>query len=294
MAKVWKQNIPSADLHFYTRGLTQLKETGFNYWNKIYGYGYGGIISTRIPFRMYRWQDKHAVYMPPKRRKARDVFKAAAYDWKGTPYEYGAKAQDLGVKNKLYWWGIAEKGGFQYYQLFMYYTLSVLHRDEIPHWLRIYKFEHIGFGDWYFGEELPMIAKCKAYLNIPQPNIPHATGTKVLLDAVSFDVGGNFDLVNHRFIAPADGYYQVNGAVRYGSVTVDKRYYVMLSKNGSSQAQSIGHSAETGNVAPSVSDIIYLEKNQYVELFVYHTGGVDAVDLVEADQNTFLSVAGTL
>lgn len=150
MAKAWKQNIPSADLHFYTRGLNQLKETGFNYWDKIYGYGYGGIISTRIPFRMHRWRDKHAVYMPPKRRKARDKFKMAVFNWHGTPYEYGSKAQDPGVKSKLYWWGIADLGGFQYYQLFMYYTLSVLNKDEVPDWLRIYKFEYIGLGSWYF------------------------------------------------------------------------------------------------------------------------------------------------
>ena len=292
MAKAISQNIPSVDLHLYTRGLTQIKLTGYNYFPGLQGYGYGGIISTRIPFRLRRWQDKHATYLSSKRRKARDVFKTGVYNWHGTPYEYGTRAPNPGVKNKKFWWGIAEKGGFQYFRLFQSYTLKILHQGIIPDWLRIYELEQIGFGNWYFGGIENMYI-ARAYLSTDQENLTRQTPTKVLLDTISFDAESCFDLVNHRYIAPVSKYYQISCAITFtqASVVANKRYDARLYKNGELLTSVVNHSACVAFLSIVISDIVYLEKDDYIELWTYVDTDNDTTDILGSQYSTFLAIA---
>jgi len=290
MAKAILQNIPSEQYHLYTRGLTPIRKTGYNYYPGIAGYGYGGLISRRIAFRLRRWQDKHVTYLSSGRRKARDIFKSGVYNWHGTPYEYGTQAPNPGVKNKKYWWGLAEKGGYQYYRLFQSYTLGILHAGYIPDWMRIYELEYIGFGNWYFGGVESMYI-ARAYLSTDQLDIVDVTETKVLLDAVSFDDESCFDLVNHRYIAPIAGKYQVNVAIRYTNIIADGAYYVIVSKNGVSVLSVLIKSPVGGSISAVASDIIKCEKNDYLELYAYvSTGGIDTVDIDGGSSRTFMSI----
>jgi len=135
--------------------------------------------------------------------------------------------------------------------------------------------------------------KARAYLTVNQEDIADKTATKVLLNTESWDPGGNFDhVVNHRFIAPIDGFYQANAACRYTKETVvaDKRYYCTIRLNNVDWVMGMGHAAFAESVIPTCSDVIEMTAAQYLELFCYHDAGIDTIDIDDGSPNTFLSV----
>lgn len=107
-------------------------------------------------------------------------------------------------------------------------------------------------------------------------SIPDATHTKLIMNVEEYDYGNNYDAVtNFRFVAPVNGVYHFNGAF---SPTSDSRTRIILSlyKNGSPASRGIdllvnGTSIQTKSAV--VSDDLYLDAGQYVELFVYTGGG---------------------
>ncbi|GAI51855.1 unnamed protein product, partial [marine sediment metagenome] len=56
-------------------------------------------------------------------------------------------------------------------------------------------------------EENVMLDCCNVYLSADFLNIPSGITTKVPFDTVLFDIGGNFDIVNNKFVCPRDGRY---------------------------------------------------------------------------------------
>lgn len=120
-----------------------------------------------------------------------------------------------------------------------------------------------------------------------------AVSTKVNLATVNFDPNGYFDVVNKRFIASVAGYYQVNAAVYYQvPIEADAYFSCEIYKNGSIVSNSVAQSATTGeDIAPSISDVIYLDVDDYLELYTQNSQTVP-VDITSGNGcNTFMSLA---
>ena len=121
---------------------------------------------------------------------------------------------------------------------------------------------------------------CRAYLNASQTNVTDASYTKVLLNAEDFDIGGNFDTTNSRFVAPVNGYYQINGYVGFTEVIANKRYASVIYVNGASaRFASMSNGSDTGNLYISNSVLAYVAAGQYVELYAWLSVGANTVDV---------------
>ncbi len=101
-----------------------------------------------------------------------------------------------------------------------------------------------------------------------------ATGnaTKVVLDGETYDSGS---IAGSNKITPGViGYYLVIGAANFGSVADTKYMLTMIYKNGAEVARSVIMSTGTGFgfVVPAV-DMIYLDADDYVELYVQSDDG---------------------
>ena len=125
---------------------------------------------------------------------------------------------------------------------------------------------------------------CRAYLSADQDNLNGDEWNKVNFDAVTYDLGSNFDIVtNHRFDVPVTGLYSINAIVRLegDSVIADKRYLIDIYVNNVAVAQTSSHSSLVNTLSLVISDERYLEKDDYVEIFVYPNVGAatDTVDI---------------
>ena len=132
--------------------------------------------------------------------------------------------------------------------------------------------------------------KARAYLSSAQDNIPDATWTKVTLDAETYDPGNNFNTTLNRFIAPVSGYYQVNGSVGWGALVTDKTWLTGIRVNGVGVTYGRAHSSHSGYLTVPASDIIHLNKDDYVELYCYQGSGEATADLLNSSPYTFMAV----
>jgi hypothetical protein len=120
-------------------------------------------------------------------------------------------------------------------------------------------------------------------------SITQTSSTKITLDAEVFDVSNKFDSsTNYRYTPGIIGYYQFNGCVTYDSPEGGKRYIATIEKNGAEYASQAIDANGTLPLAACVSDVIYLDADDYVELTTYHeSSGAEAIQGNSA--RTFLS-----
>ena len=144
-------------------------------------------------------------------------------------------------------------------------------------------------GTQAYGDNAPNIApKARAYRGSAQNDI---TGEeKILFDVESYDIGGDFDLANSKFIAPVAGYYSVNASVGFEHCVASTRHLVTVKRNGTEIMRSethtgIGLEDLTGNV----SDVVYLTASQYIEVYA-NTIDNSTTDIADESAQTFLSV----
>lgn len=138
-------------------------------------------------------------------------------------------------------------------------------------------------------QSLTSTVKARAYRSSSQA-ITTATTTKVQLDTETYDVGENFDnATNYRFVAPVDGYYFVSGLVTLGSLKDGGTLTVTIQKNGTIHANFTNTMGVAGTAAGTVPDIIQLDKDDYVELFVRHDHGSNR-NVTGTTSQTFLVV----
>jgi hypothetical protein len=97
-------------------------------------------------------------------------------------------------------------------------------------------------------------------------------GAVVPLDTIAFDPGGNFSTASSRYTAPASGYYQIDGVV--GASSTGSQLQAQIWKNGSQVSSNFGASAGGGT---SVSDVVYLNVGDYVDLRTYLPTGTVAL-----------------
>jgi len=119
--------------------------------------------------------------------------------------------------------------------------------------------------------------------------------TKVILNAAELNVGSAFDTTtNYRFTPQIAGYYFFNGSVQTNWATGQyTRFDVSLVKNGSSEVyrglRRVSTGAEDYGSIP-VSGLLYLNgSTDYVELYVYTTGGTSVNYETSGTYETFLS-----
>lgn len=133
-------------------------------------------------------------------------------------------------------------------------------------------------------------SRIRAYLSNNQLNIVTGNWTKVLLDAETYDTGGNFDVGNNRFAAPVDGFYLIIGQVRWQETVDGARWLAAIYINGARIVVSDSHSGSTEILSCNIVDILYVPATQFIELYCYHNAGVNTPDVYGGSDSTYLAI----
>lgn len=108
------------------------------------------------------------------------------------------------------------------------------------------------------------------------------TGTQTLTDVtynkaqfgtVDFDLGGNYDNANYRFVAPYDGVYQFNANAMIAGLGDTELLILTFYIDGVEASRSyrgFGNATETG---ATIAMLRQLTASQYVEFYIYIDGG---------------------
>lgn len=115
-----------------------------------------------------------------------------------------------------------------------------------------------------------------AYLSSSQ-SIANATFAKVQCNTEEFDTNSNYDnATNYRFTPTVAGYYQVNGAVTFGSAATGICVCTIY-KNGTRFKDGVVVGFNTGGSSSTASALIYFNgSTDYAELYGYQNSGVSA------------------
>lgn len=98
--------------------------------------------------------------------------------------------------------------------------------------------------------------------------------TKVAFDTDIIDSGALTDLTNNRITPGVVGNYRVSGVLGISNLDAGKEFLIKIKKNGTTIANARTYAHANGNAPiPSVSTVVYLDGNDYVELFGTHNHG---------------------
>ncbi len=138
-------------------------------------------------------------------------------------------------------------------------------------------------------------SRARAYLSAAPQSIPPSVWTQVAFDAEAFDEHSEF--AASQFTALQDGYYQVNGRVEFDltgfSENVPSQYVsVGIFINGTLQSQGTNlaiNSNSLFNNAPTVSDVVFLQAGQTLQLRVFQSSSA-ALNLLSGTAKTYISI----
>jgi hypothetical protein len=138
---------------------------------------------------------------------------------------------------------------------------------------------------------LPKQSRARAYRSTAPHSIPSGSWTKIILDGENYDNQNEFDpITNNRFTASKAGYYAVSAAAWWSSPTAGARYMIGIYKNGASVSQAASHASTTNaDIGTTVSDVVYLAANDYIELYVHQNSGGNQ-SVLNASSATYLAV----
>ena len=112
----------------------------------------------------------------------------------------------------------------------------------------------------------------RAYQTAAQ-SIAHNTNTIIILDAESYDPGGNFDTTNYRYTAPVAGYYLICGQIGWQSATTGYRQEC-IHKNGVELVVAIAHVVVADWISPGpIVTIQHLDVADYIDIRGLQTSG---------------------
>lgn len=147
-------------------------------------------------------------------------------------------------------------------------------------------------------------SRARVYRNATQ-TINSGSWTKIQFNSENFDEKSEFDnSTNYRFTAKETGYYQINARTEFDFSSMgtpgNTNSYISIAiyHNGSAYAygSKLGLNNSDGtfnairnNNAPVVSDIIYLQAGEYIEIFVYQNTGSN-YNIISGSTNTYFSV----
>ena len=119
--------------------------------------------------------------------------------------------------------------------------------------------------------------------------------TLVELDEISTGyIDGIEDLINFRITPGVAGLYIVSGQVAYENAIIDKLYRAQIYRNwGIGGSRRVAFNERYLEYAGGVQNIhcygeVWLDEDDYVELYAYNFSGVDTVDVTLGEINTFL------
>ena len=103
------------------------------------------------------------------------------------------------------------------------------------------------------------------------------TSAVLNFDTISYDTNANFDTANNRFIAPESGYYTFDVNVLLDNSPSPQDTNIQLRKNGATFNQKYGAplAGTTSTIVCDLSDSIYLEKDDYVDVFAVGDASFD-------------------
>jgi len=130
----------------------------------------------------------------------------------------------------------------------------------------------------------------RAYKHAADQSIPNSTYTKVVLEAESYDIQGEFDPVtNYRFTAKAAGLYLCVGMLDYEPVVDQTIYQMAIYKNGVFFQACNCYSSGTTAGTPLIVAVVQLAASDYLEAYALQFSGATAT-LVCAWDGCWLTV----
>jgi len=121
-------------------------------------------------------------------------------------------------------------------------------------------------------------------------NLVSGTWYVVPYDAVVFDYGGNYDLVNHRFIAPRTARYSVSAQILITGLNVAGWRYLYARVNGSTKLASALPSLQSSWSIITVCGLVDCVVGDYIDFYFMHNCGIDTPDIIIGHPWTFLTV----
>jgi hypothetical protein len=104
----------------------------------------------------------------------------------------------------------------------------------------------------------------------PVQSIGNASWTKLTFDTEEFDTDGKF--ASDKFTPTVAGYYQISGGLYFGATS--GACVINIYKNGVGHKRGAQGTGVSGfGMATGVSALIYLDADDYVELYVYQNSG---------------------
>jgi hypothetical protein len=129
----------------------------------------------------------------------------------------------------------------------------------------------------------------RAYLGSNQDNLTNGNWTKINLNTLDKDLGGNFDTATGKFIVPVTGLYIIIINVQFTGVVTDSRYAIAIYNNASSIRENSAHSSNTNDLSMSIVHEVFLRANDEVELYAQSNSGDNTVDVLAGSKYTSLS-----
>jgi len=141
----------------------------------------------------------------------------------------------------------------------------------------------------------PLQPSALAYMNAIQ-TLTNLSFTKIGWDSEVYDVNGDFDTTNNRFIAPIDGKYFWHSSVSYnaGQMTTNTRSSHTVRKNGTVIRETFGSpTGSNDRFTQTLSLIADLSASDYLETWIHIDMGADC-DAWGGDSGQFSWVFCTL
>jgi len=106
--------------------------------------------------------------------------------------------------------------------------------------------------------------------------ISDAIDTKIQFDTKTYDVLDEFDnTANYRFTAKRRGYYLILATLLLDRAVDQKLFKLMIYKNGAKNSVAYTRTSGASAQKVSITDVIYLEPNDYIEIYFYQNTGAN-------------------
>jgi hypothetical protein len=131
----------------------------------------------------------------------------------------------------------------------------------------------------------------RAYLNATY-DISYEHWHTVNFTALSYNVGGNFDLDTDLFTCTYEGYYLISGMVTLEPLDTGYEMNIAIVRNSVTfEAGTIVQGSYLGPISAGVADVLYLYVGDVIELQVWHTYITPStVYGNQDDRSTYLSI----
>ena len=133
------------------------------------------------------------------------------------------------------------------------------------------------------------MSRCHAYLSSLQLIPTGSSYTQVQLDEVSFDALGEFDTVNHKFVAAEEGYYITTISLEFQGIDDGKYATINIRVNGAVHATYQDRMGGNTTLRCNTTKLLHLMKDDEVTLYCRHNNPA-AMNAGPSHVDTFLSI----